>query len=123
MPRITKRFVEAAEIRDKDYIIYDSEIPGSGARVLPSGKRSYLVQYRVRRKLHGSQSSWVTSGGSRRRRGMSAPRCTAGVIGRKADSNAEFWANHAACSSGTLTGGVCNLVSNAAPGTNLRRLF
>jgi hypothetical protein len=51
MPKITKRLVEAAEIRDKDYIIFDCEIPGFGIRILPSGKRSYLVQYRVGRKF------------------------------------------------------------------------
>jgi integrase len=60
MPKLTKRIVEAAEIRDKDYIIFDSDIPGFGLRVLRSGKRSYLVQYRVGRRsrrmslgLHG----------------------------------------------------------------------
>ena len=51
MPRITKRLIEAAEVREKDYIIFDGEIPGFGIRVLPSGKRSYLVQYRVGRKF------------------------------------------------------------------------
>jgi integrase len=51
MPKITKRLVEAAEVREKDYIIFDGEIPGFGIRVLPSGKRSYLVQYRVGRKF------------------------------------------------------------------------
>lgn len=60
MPKITKRLVEAAEVRDKDYIICDSELPGFGVRVLPSGKRSYIAQYRVGRRyrrmslgLHG----------------------------------------------------------------------
>ncbi len=47
MPRITKRLVEAAEVRDKDYIICDDELPGFAVRVLPSGKRYYLVQYRI----------------------------------------------------------------------------
>ncbi len=51
MPKITKRLVESAEVRDKDYIIFDSEIPGFGVRILPSGKRSYLVQYRIGRKF------------------------------------------------------------------------
>jgi integrase len=51
MPKITKRLVEAAEVREKDYIIFDGEIPGFGIRVLPSGKRSYLVQYRAGRKF------------------------------------------------------------------------
>jgi len=64
MPKITKRIVEAAEVGDEDYIIFDSEIPGFEARILPSGKRSYLVQYRVGRKfrrmslgLHGILTS------------------------------------------------------------------
>jgi len=60
MPKLTKRVVEATEIRDKDYIIFDNDIPGYGLRVLRSGKRSYMIQYRVGRKtrrmslgLHG----------------------------------------------------------------------
>jgi hypothetical protein len=46
MPKITKRLVEAAEVREKDYIICDSELRGFALRVLPSGNRYYLVQYR-----------------------------------------------------------------------------
>ena len=60
MPKLTKRVVEATEIRDKDYIIFDNDIPGFGLHVLRSGKRSYMIQYRVGRKtrrmslgLHG----------------------------------------------------------------------
>jgi integrase len=49
MPKITKRLIENAEVKDKDYIIFDSDIPGFGARILPSGRRSCLVQYRVGR--------------------------------------------------------------------------
>jgi integrase len=39
--------VEAAEIKLTEYMIWDGEIPGFGVRILPSGRRSYLVQYRV----------------------------------------------------------------------------
>jgi len=60
MPKITKRLVEAAKVREKDYIICDSELQGFAVRVLPSGKRSYIVQYRVGKRyrrmslgLHG----------------------------------------------------------------------
>jgi integrase len=47
VPKITKRLVEAAEVREKDYIVCDNELRGFAVRVLPSGKRYYLVQYRI----------------------------------------------------------------------------
>jgi hypothetical protein len=46
MTKISKRIVDAAEARDKDYVIWDDELPGFGLRVFASGKRSYLIQYR-----------------------------------------------------------------------------
>jgi integrase len=57
MAKLTKRTIEAAPAREKDYIIFDSELPGFGLRVLPSGRRSYLVQYRV-----GSRTRRVSMG-------------------------------------------------------------
>ena len=47
MPKITKRLVEAAKPQDKDYIICDDDLAGFAVRVLPSGRRSYIVQYRI----------------------------------------------------------------------------
>ena len=47
MPKLTKRSVEALPVRDQDYITFDAEVNGFGVRVLPSGRRSYLVQYRA----------------------------------------------------------------------------
>ena len=46
MPKLTKRFVESVKPTMEDQVIFDHEIPGFGLRVLPSGVRSYLVQYR-----------------------------------------------------------------------------
>ncbi len=46
MPKLTKRFVESAKAAATDQVIFDDEIPGFGLRVLASGVRSYLVQYR-----------------------------------------------------------------------------
>jgi site-specific recombinase XerD len=44
--KITKRTVEALKITSKDYIAFDTDLPGFGVRVMPSGKRFFLVQYR-----------------------------------------------------------------------------
>ena len=50
MTKITKRAVEAAAPKDKEYYIWDEDIPGLGLRVLPSGRRQYIVQYRSGRR-------------------------------------------------------------------------
>ena len=50
MPKLTKRLVEAAEIRATEYFIWDDEIRGLGVRILPSGRKGYLVQYRAGRR-------------------------------------------------------------------------
>jgi hypothetical protein len=44
--KITKRTVEALKVTAKDYIAFDTDLPGFGVRVMPSGKRFFLVQYR-----------------------------------------------------------------------------
>ncbi|MGC2775082.1 MAG: site-specific integrase [Bradyrhizobium sp.] len=46
MPKLSKRVVDGAEPQDKDYVIWDDDLPGFGLRVFKSGKRSYLIQYR-----------------------------------------------------------------------------
>lgn len=50
MPRITKRLVDAAETQPAEYFVWDSEIPGFGLRVLQSGRKGYVVQYRAGRR-------------------------------------------------------------------------
>ena len=44
--KITKRSVDALKVTSKDYIAFDTDLPGFGVRVMPSGKRFFLVQYR-----------------------------------------------------------------------------
>ena len=46
MPKLTKRFVEATEIGATRYDIFDSQIPGFGIRIAPSGTRTYVLMYR-----------------------------------------------------------------------------
>ncbi|MEM7397299.1 MAG: tyrosine-type recombinase/integrase [Pseudomonadota bacterium] len=63
MPKLTKRVVDAAEVREKDYVIWDDELPGFGLRVFKSGKRSYVLQYRTagrsRRYSIGLHGIWT----------------------------------------------------------------
>jgi integrase len=63
MAKLTKRVVDAAEARDKDYVIWDDELPGFGLRVFTSGKRSYVIQYRSagrsRRYTIGLHGVWT----------------------------------------------------------------
>lgn len=46
MPKLTKRTAESAKAQEKDYFIWDNELPGLGLRVYTSGKRSYVIHYR-----------------------------------------------------------------------------
>lgn len=63
MTKLTKRVVDASEPRDKDYVIWDDELPGFGLRVFTSGKRSYVIQYRSlgrsRRYTIGLHGVWT----------------------------------------------------------------
>jgi len=46
MPKITKRIVDFAKPKSKEYFIWDSEMRRFGLRVLPSGRKSYVIHYR-----------------------------------------------------------------------------
>jgi hypothetical protein len=55
MPKLTKAVVDCAELRDKQYTIWCSDLKGFGAYVHPTGRRTYFVDYRsgdgVRRRM------------------------------------------------------------------------
>ena len=46
MPKLTKKIVDSAKPKSSDYFVWDNDLPGYGLRVFPSGRKSYLVQYR-----------------------------------------------------------------------------
>src|SRR5262245_22251702 len=50
MAKLTKRVVDAAEVRAREYFIWDEHLPGFGLRVLPSGRKRYTLQYRAGRR-------------------------------------------------------------------------
>jgi len=47
MPNITKRLVDATRPRAGNVFIWDSDLKGFGLRVLPSGVKSFVLQYRT----------------------------------------------------------------------------
>lgn len=63
MVKLTKRAVDSAVAESKDYVLWDDELPGFGLRIFPSGKRSYLIQYRCdgrsRRYTIGAHGVWT----------------------------------------------------------------
>lgn len=46
MPTLSKRTVDAAQPQARDYFIWDDSLEGFGLRVFPSGRKTYVVQYR-----------------------------------------------------------------------------
>ena len=62
--KITKRAVEAIRPGASDSYLWDTEVPGFGVKVTPSGRRIYLLQYtherrtrRCRIGLHGVEKT------------------------------------------------------------------
>jgi integrase len=49
MAKLTKRTVDTTKpVAGRDLVVWDSELPGFGLRVKPSGRKSYVLQFRNR---------------------------------------------------------------------------
>ena len=48
--RLTKRNVDSIKPSGKAFIIWDAEMGGFGIKISPSGRKAYVVQYRISRK-------------------------------------------------------------------------
>ncbi len=46
MPKLTKRLVESLPSKASPYFVWDADVTGFGVRVMPSGTRTYQIQYR-----------------------------------------------------------------------------
>ncbi|MBM3091586.1 integrase arm-type DNA-binding domain-containing protein [Ensifer sp. T173] len=47
MAKLTKRTIDGLQPREKDYFEWDDELPGFGVRVWPTGRKTYVAQYRA----------------------------------------------------------------------------
>ena len=47
MPKLTKRVIDALKPREREFVEWDTEVRGFGARIRPSGKITYILKYRV----------------------------------------------------------------------------
>ncbi len=65
LPKLTKTVVEAAAPRDKAFTVWCGDLSGFGVAVLPSGRRTYFVDYRngdgVRRRMSIGAHGKVTA--------------------------------------------------------------
>ncbi|SEN86713.1 Site-specific recombinase XerD [Loktanella fryxellensis] len=50
MPKLTKRIIDAVEPQATEFFLWDEGIPGFGLRVMPSGRKSFVVQFRAGRR-------------------------------------------------------------------------
>jgi integrase len=60
--RITKRSVDSAEASPASSFLWDTEVPGFGLKVTPTGRRVYIVQYRLAGLGRKSTTKRVTLG-------------------------------------------------------------
>lgn len=63
MPKLTKTILDASELRADPYFVWCSELPGFGARVFPTGKKSFYCDYRTngqRRRMSIGAASKMT---------------------------------------------------------------
>jgi integrase len=47
MPKLTKKIVEDTQATDKDTWVWDTDLPGFGMRIQPSGRKTYVTRYRT----------------------------------------------------------------------------
>jgi hypothetical protein len=59
---LTKTAIDRAEFRAQPYIIWDDELAGFGCKVFPSGRRSFIIRYRLRGSLKRYQPTIGTYG-------------------------------------------------------------
>ena len=57
MPKLTKRTVDATEIKSSDYVLWDDDLPGFGLRVFKSGNEATWCSIELQVDLVASRSA------------------------------------------------------------------
>jgi Arm DNA-binding domain len=60
--KLSKRTVDALAPRDKAFIAFDDDVKGFGVRVMPSGSKTYVLEYRPGAGGRGVAKRRLTSG-------------------------------------------------------------
>ncbi|MGE0213656.1 MAG: Arm DNA-binding domain-containing protein, partial [Parvibaculaceae bacterium] len=85
MPKLTKAIVDAAQLREKQYTIWCSDLRGFGVYVHPTDRRTYFVDYRTadgaRRRMTIGKHGVITTEQARKL----AIETLGGVVLQKAD--------------------------------------
>ncbi|MCK6553402.1 Arm DNA-binding domain-containing protein [Candidatus Binatia bacterium] len=55
MPKLTKRAVDTAAPRDREWVVRDSELKGFNLGIAPNGRKVYTVEYRTAGGRRGSK--------------------------------------------------------------------
>ena len=50
MPRLTQKLIDSLRADGRDRIVFDGDIPGFGVWVFRSGRKSYVIQYRSKKR-------------------------------------------------------------------------
>ena len=65
MPKLTKTIIDKSQPQDRQYTLWCSELKGFGAFILPSGTRTYFIDYRngtnVRRRMKLGRHGTITA--------------------------------------------------------------
>ena len=70
MGKLTNRTIEAPAPREIDYIAWDDDVPGFGVLVMPSGRKSFVLQYRTGRRSRRMVLGYVNVVTPEQARGM-----------------------------------------------------
>jgi integrase len=106
---LTKSVIDRAKPRDEPYIVWDDELAGFGCKVFPSGRRSFVVRYRLRGNLKRYQPTIGKYGAKTVAQARAEARVMLNAVKLGQDPQAEANARRAAEAAATAQASVLTL--------------